>query len=92
MLADQKLYHPVKTDNCLPNYWVYGLLADDKRKAILDFRKRGLYASGVHINNNIYSVFGDKTELSGVNDFMRHFVAIPSGWWVDKENIKEIKW
>lgn len=79
-------YQPIATTNSNPNYWVYGLLAKDKRKTILEFREKGFNASGVHINNNIYSVFGDNTVLKGVTDFYSKFVAIPSGWWVPKEN------
>ena len=59
-------------------------LCDYKIKVILDFRQRGYYASGVHLNNNCYSVFGDTMEQPGVNDFMKKFVAIPCGWWFDK--------
>ena len=28
----------------------------------------------------------NKTNLSGVNDFMNHFVALPCGWWFNLEN------
>ena len=44
-------------------------------------RENGFYATSVHINNNIYSIFDNKTNLSGVNEFMSHFVALPCGWW-----------
>ena len=64
-----------------PNYWVYGTLCKNKTDAIKDFKESGLYATGVHINNNVYSVFNNKVSLKGVNEFMNHFVAIPSGWW-----------
>lgn len=70
----------------LSNYWVYGILVKDKRQTILDFREEGYYASGVHINNNIYSVFGAQPELSGVNEFFSHYVAIPCGWWMGMED------
>lgn len=70
------------TDNTLPNYWVYGLIAENKIETIKKFREQGFYATSVHINNNIYSVFNNKIELKGVNEFMNHFVAIPSGWWL----------
>lgn len=66
----------------IPNYWVYGLLADDKRKMILEFREQGYYASGVHMNNSIYSVFGDHSTLDGANYFQEHFIAVPCGWWM----------
>lgn len=69
-----------------PNYWVFGVLAEDKRKTILEFRDMGWYASGVHINNNIYSIFGKQDVLPGVEDFYSHFVALPCGWWVQEEN------
>jgi dTDP-4-amino-4,6-dideoxygalactose transaminase len=79
----QKDINQIEIKKSKPNYWVYGLLANDKRKTILEFREKGFHASGVHINNNIYSVFGDKTILKGVKDFYSRFVAIPSGWWFD---------
>ena len=73
---------PIITIDSNPNYWVLGMLAKDKRQTILTYRGMGLNASGIHINNNIYSVFGDQTELPGVSEFYEHFVALPSGWWV----------
>lgn len=70
--------------DCTPNYWVYGVLAENKSAFIEDMKSKGYYATSVHINNNIYSVFNNKTELKGVNEFMSKFVAIPSGWWFEK--------
>lgn len=69
--------------NTQPNYWVYGVLCEDKAQALLDFRNQNWYATGVHINNNIYSVFKDKENLKGVNEFMSRFLALPCGWWVN---------
>jgi len=74
----------LKTNNSLPNYWVYGVLSKQKRESIIEFRKKGFYSSGVHLNNNVYSVFGDKSVLKGVNEFYNHFLALPSGWWVNE--------
>ncbi len=75
-----------------PNYWVYGILAKDKQSTLKHFRELGFYATGVHINNNIYSVFKDKSNLKGVNEFMQKFLAIPSGWWVEPAQILNTKW
>lgn len=75
---------PVNNPDATPNYWVYGTLTKDKRKAILDFRAQGYFASGVHINNNIYSVFGPSDKLTGVDEFFKQFVALPSGWWYER--------
>jgi perosamine synthetase len=71
-----------KIQDSLPNYWVYGTLCKNKHEAIRDFKEKGFYATGVHINNNIYSVFNNKSFLKGVNEFINHFVAIPCGWWI----------
>lgn len=73
--------------NTTPNYWVYGILAANKTKTISMFREKGFYATSVHINNNIYSVFNNNIELKGVNEFMNHFVALPCGWWIEQEQI-----
>lgn len=81
---------PIKSDISYPNYWVYGTLVDDKIKALKYFRKLGFYASGVHINNNIYSVFDDHSKLHGVDQFKNQFLALPSGWWVNKDSIDNL--
>ena len=70
-----------------PNYWVYGVLVPDKREYLKMFREKGFYASGVHLNNNTYSVFGDQKNLQGVTKFYNSFLALPSGWWVNSEQI-----
>ena len=67
-----------------PNYWVFGVLCEDKAQALQDFRSQNWYATGVHINNNIYSVFNNFETLDGVNEFMSKFLALPCGWWVEE--------
>ena len=76
---------PIK--NSMPNRWVYGILAKNKSETIKDYRKEGFYATSVHLNNNIYSIFDNKTELKGVNEFVNSFIALPCGWWFDNNNI-----
>jgi len=66
-----------------PNCWVYGVLTSNKTEVLLQLRKKGYYASGVHLPNNNYSVFGKKYELYGVAEFYSKFLALPCGWWVD---------
>lgn len=82
---------PIKlVENTQPNYWVFGVLCESKNNALRDLRDKNWYATGVHINNNLYSVFNDLSNLKGVNEFMNKFLAIPCGWWInhdDKENI-----
>lgn len=85
-LREQKDYRIVGRSEISPNYWVFGLLAGDKKHTIEEFRNQGWYASGVHVNNNVYSIFGKEDNLPGVNEFYSHFVALPCGWWVQGEN------
>tara|TARA_B110000971_G_C19965780_1_gene480151 strand:- start:964 stop:1422 length:459 start_codon:yes stop_codon:yes gene_type:complete len=70
-------------ENSSPNRWVYGVLAKNKLDTIKEYREKGYYATSVHINNNIYSIFDNKIELKGVKEFMSNFVALPCGWWLD---------
>lgn len=73
----------LNTKDILPSYWVFGLLAADKMNEIKRFRKNGFYASGVHIPNTHYSVFGRQDTLKGVEEFYSRFLAVPSGWWTE---------
>lgn len=78
--------HPlVKVSQTIPTYWVYGMLTKRRSEMIDYFRSIGYYVSGVHLNNNRYSLFGQQEELKGVNEFYSKFVALPSGWWVNLE-------
>ena len=72
-------------NNTNPNYWIFGTLSENSKETIAYFKSKGYYATGVHINNNIYSVFNNKNELEGVNKFKKQFAAIPCGWWVDNK-------
>ncbi|WP_445720474.1 DegT/DnrJ/EryC1/StrS family aminotransferase [Flavobacterium sp.] len=76
------------TESTSPNFWVYGLISYNKIETIKKFRKQGFYATSVHINNNIYSIFNNKGKLKGVSEFINYFVALPCGWWVENEQIK----
>jgi len=69
--------------NTVPNYWVAGILTDKKMELMREFRERGCYASGIHLQNNHYSVFKNKEFLPGVEEFHRRFLALPTGWWCD---------
>lgn len=78
--------HGMKTlqrDEIEPNYWVYGVLAENKRAFMEEWRLKGYYVSGVHLPNTYYSVFGKQPELRGVLEFYSKHVALPCGWWVE---------
>jgi perosamine synthetase len=73
--------------NTQPNYWVYGTFSENKVKDVKELRDKGFNASGIHLNNNLYSVFSNNEILPGVNEFYSKFVAVPSGWWFSLHNI-----
>ena len=76
-------YTPLFREDCNPNYWIYGILTKDKRNTIKEFRRMGYYASGIHIRNDIYSLFGNSgSSLPGVAEFNKSFVGLPCGWWM----------
>lgn len=87
ILSEIKGIRPLSTINGEPNYWVFGTIADNKIDMMNFFRDKGFYASGVHINNNIYSVFGRQKTLPGVDRFANSFVALPCGWWLNASEI-----
>lgn len=67
-----------------PNYWVYGILSNNKIEDMLKFREQGFYASGVHLPNTYYSVFGAQGQFPGVKEFYNKYIALPCGWWFEK--------
>lgn len=75
-----------------PVYWVYPLLVDDPESFITAMRKRGIQSSRVHLRNDLYSCFGERADLPGVERFSSRCVSIPCGWWIspnDREVIAE---
>lgn len=83
VLSDEPGVKPVTViPDTKPNYWVYGVLADNKREFMEEWRNKGYYASGVHLPNTYYSVFGKQPELKGVQEFYSKYVALPCGWWI----------
>lgn len=72
----------LKRDDVEPNYWVFGLIRDDKLSFLRSMKEKGFYASGVHLPNSYYSVFGKQGYFPNVESFNKKFVAIPCGWWM----------
>jgi dTDP-4-amino-4,6-dideoxygalactose transaminase len=81
-------YPDVRTLNVTdaePSYWVFGLLSDSKADTLTHFRNRGYHASGVHVPNTFYSIFGNHPALPGVAEFYSKFLALPCGWWIENK-------
>lgn len=68
-------------------YWVYTFLAQNRDNLLKKLRQHGVYASKVHLRNDLYSCFGTAREaLPGVDYFSAHCLSIPCGWWVTNED------
>ncbi len=65
------------------SYWVYTLLAEHRDDLLKALRERGVYASKVHLRNDIYSCFQtEPRHLPGADEFCSRYLCIPCGWWV----------
>jgi perosamine synthetase len=70
----------------IPSHWVYCFLCERRDDLRRRLRERGIYASTVHIRNDVYSCFGTGVaDLPGVAEFETRQLCIPSGWWVTQE-------
>lgn len=76
--------------NISPNFWVLGLLTDQRMDMRKYFRELGFFASSIHINNNIYSVFGQQPALKGVQEFADKHLALPCGWWIKENQLRNV--
>ena len=74
-----------------PSYWVYTILAEDRDNLLIFLRENQIYASKVHMRNDIYSCFGPlKNKYPGIEEFSKKYLSIPCGWWLSKEETKKI--
>jgi perosamine synthetase len=76
-----------KPKNSRSSYWVYTFLARNRDSLLKRLRQEGVYASKVHLRNDLYTCFGSVSEeLPGVDYFSEHCLCIPCGWWVTEED------
>lgn len=73
-----------------PNYWIFGFLTKNKFQIMDEFRRKGFFASCVHLPNNNYSVFGNIQKMPGVEEFYTNFLALPSGWWFNLNDFSNV--
>lgn len=71
----------------LSSYWLFTMKVDNPEK-FSDFMKaRNVMASQVHRRNDNHPLTKPfRKHLPGVNEFTKHMVCIPVGWWVSKKD------
>ncbi len=68
--------------------WVSTFLCDNPIELLNFLREKGIHASQMHVNNDVYSGFcADSEDLPGVKVFMREHICLPCGWWVTDDDI-----
>lgn len=67
--------------------WIYSLLVDNPEEFKAHLNKHDIACDSVHVRNDTYSVFKDfdKGSLPGVDEFTKHMINIPVGWWLTND-------
>lgn len=74
-----------------PSYWLYTLRVENRDDFCKMMEANGITASPLHHRNDTHSVFAyAKCPLPNMEDWYSHFVHIPCGWWVTKEDRERI--
>ena len=75
-----------------PSFWLMTLLVPDVDNFISYMKSRFVMCSRVHNRNDIHDAFKEfkVDNLKGVDEFYKHQVSIPVGWWVDNTMRKYI--
>lgn len=75
----------------LPNsessYWIYTMRVERRDNFIKAMAGRGIMTGRVHDRNDKHPCFKDfRCFLPGLDELCKDMIAIPSGWWVGKED------
>lgn len=76
----------------LSSYWLYTILVENRDDFRAFMANKGIAVSAVHSRNDTHSCFAkfNSHELPGVDEFSKHQIAIPVGWWVTPEDRNQI--
>jgi dTDP-4-amino-4,6-dideoxygalactose transaminase len=73
------------------SWWLYTLIVNERDAFIAHMADHGVAASPVHRRNDHHTGFNyTNGSLIGLEHFSAHEVAIPVGWWVTDENLKQV--
>ncbi len=72
-------------------FWAYCLLAENREGLIKKLVGDGIASGQIHPRNDIYSMFDTaKRNLPNVDYFSEREMCVPSGWWVEEEEVERI--
>jgi dTDP-4-amino-4,6-dideoxygalactose transaminase len=73
------------------SYWLYTMRVERRDDFCRMMAEHDITASQLHHRSDTHSIFkGSKRDLPGMEDWYAHFVHIPCGWWVGKEDREQI--
>lgn len=71
----------------LSSYWLFTMKVDNPERFMKHMKAKNIMASQVHRRNDNHPVTKPfRKHLPGVDEFSKHMVCIPVGWWVTKED------
>lgn len=69
------------------SYWIFTMLVDNPERFSDFMKERNVMASQVHRRNDNHPITKPFIKpLPGVDEFTKHMVCIPVGWWVSKKD------
>lgn len=78
--------------NEFPSYWFFTGIAKNSTKIIKNLNQYNIGASKVHIPNHKHPIFFKSVRhpLTNTEIFYKKLIHLPTGWWVNKNNLKLI--
>jgi dTDP-4-amino-4,6-dideoxygalactose transaminase len=77
------------------SHWVFTLLykgtRENRNRLLSELNAKGIGAGLVHLPNHTYSAFKEFVkDLPGTDEFSDNQLSLPCGWWLSKDDCKEI--
>lgn len=77
--------------NTEASYWLYTMKVENRDDFCKMMAENGIMASQLHHRSDTHSIFSaSKRELPNMEHWDNHFVHIPCGWWVSREDRERI--
>lgn len=77
--------------NTEASYWLYTMKVENRDAFCKMMEENGIMASQLHHRSDTHSIFNEsKRELPNMEYWDKHFVHIPCGWWVSREDRERI--
>ncbi len=77
--------------SAIPAFWGFLVLSESRDELLVHLKAQGIKSSIFHQRNDWYTGFGKpRAELPGTELVMNQLLALPCGWWLTDNQIKEL--